>query len=277
VKTGDGADLAAGRSSHFAVRRAISRARCGVARQDDPLRLDRPMTMNRRELLSALPTSVTALTFATSAPQGRTGSPGAHEVVPLPFDPTRLRGLSEQLLVSHHGNNYAGAVKNLNKVEAELANVDKDTAPFVVAGLREREVTFRNSASLHELYFGNLGGDGKLTGGIADAANAVFGSMTRCEEQLRAAAMSLAGGSGWVVLGFDLHRNRLALGWAAGHTQSLVATVPLLVLDMFEHAFHIDYGAAAAKYVDAFFANVNGDVVNRRLEAARKAAAAMRT
>jgi superoxide dismutase, Fe-Mn family len=234
------------------------------------------MTMSRRELLSVLPAGATALAFTQSELQGPASKPVAHEVVPLPFDPTKLPGLSEKLLVSHHSNNYAGAVKNLNKVEAELANVGKDTAPFVVAGLREREATFRNSASLHELYFGSLGGDGKLTGGIADAASAAFGSMTRCEEQLRAAAMSLAGGSGWVVLGFDLHRNGLTLGWAAGHTQSLVSTVPLLVLDMFEHAFHIDYGAAAAKYVDAFFTNVNADVVNRRLEAARKAAAAMR-
>src|SRR5262245_12924223 len=81
---------------------------------------------------------------------------GEHEIVPLPFDPKKFKGLSERLLVSHHDNNYAGAVKNLNKVEEELAKIGKDTPGFIVAGLRERELTFTNSVILHEHYFGNL-------------------------------------------------------------------------------------------------------------------------
>ena len=247
------------------------------------------MELTRREALGALAAVGSAalvgmggIAQADQKEQAGAGSllpvaAGKHAPVPLPFDPTKLRGLSERLLVSHHDNNYAGAVKNLNKVEAELANVTKDTPSFVVAGLKERELTFRNSAALHELYFRNLGGDGKLGGGIAEAAGAAFGTMARCEELFRATAMGLAGGSGWVVLGYDLYRDGLALGWSGGHTQSLVACLPLLVLDMYEHAFHLDYGAAAAKYVDAFFANLHGDEVNRRLALARKAAAAMRS
>jgi Fe-Mn family superoxide dismutase len=129
---------------------------------------------------------------------------------------------------------------------------------------------------LHEIYFGNLGGDGKAAGGVADALAASFGSMARFEEAFRAAGMSLAGGSGWAVLAYDLHRDTMAVSWAGGHTQALAAGLPLLVLDMFEHAFHIDYGAAAAKYVDAFFANLAWEAVDRRLTAAKKAAAAMR-
>ena len=77
---------------------------------------------------------------------------GKHEVVPLPFDPKKLRGLSEQLLVSHHDNNYAGAIKNLNKVEEQLATITMETPGFVVAGLKERELTFTNSMILHELW-----------------------------------------------------------------------------------------------------------------------------
>ncbi len=234
------------------------------------------MKMSRRQVLTVLPVGAAALALPELRAQGTPGKPGTHEIVPLPFDPTRLRGLSEKLLVSHHDNNYGGAVKNLNKVEAELANVTKDTAPFVVAGLKERELTFRNSAALHELYFANLGGDGKLAGEVAAAASTAFGSMARFEELFRLTAMGLAGGSGWVTLAYDLHRDGIAIGWSGGHSQSVVAGLPLLVLDMYEHAFHLDYGAAAAKYVDAFFANIHGDEVNRRLAAARKATAAMR-
>jgi Fe-Mn family superoxide dismutase len=234
------------------------------------------MTMNRRELLTTVSAVGAAVALPTLELQGAQGKPGAHEVKPLPFDPTKLPGLSERLLVSHHANNYAGAVKNLNKVEAELANVGKDTPPFVVAGLKERELTFRNSATLHELYFANLGGGGKLDGGIAEALAVAFGSPARFEEQFRATAMSLSGGSGWVVLGYDLLRDSLATCWSGGHTQNLAACLPLLVLDMYEHSYHMDYGTAAAKYVDAFFANLHGDEVNRRLMAARKAVASMR-
>ena len=234
------------------------------------------MTMNRREAMSAISLGGVALVQDGFAKQAREGKPGTHPIAPLPFDPTKLRNLSEKLIVSHHANNYAGAVKNLNKVEAELANLTKDTPPFVVAGLKERELTFRNSATLHELYFGNLGGDGNLQGNIAEAIGSAYGSTARFEELLRLCAMSLAGGSGWVVLGFDLHRNDLVTYWSGGHPQNLAATLPLLVLDMYEHAFHIDYGAAAAKYLDAFLANVHWQEVARRFDAARKASAALR-
>jgi len=98
-----------------------------------------------------------------------------HSVKPLPFDPSKLRGLSERLMVSHHENNYDGAVKDLNRTEEELARVTKDTPP--------RE------------------------------------------------------------------------------------------LDMYEHSYALDYGAAAAKYVDVFFQNIQWDEVNRRLENAQRRAA----
>ena len=240
------------------------------------------MNTTRREVLASFTLGGAAMALPDSRslfPQGPAGAPkpGAHTIKPLPFDPGKLQGLSEKLVVSHHDNNYAGAVKNLNKVEGDLANVTKDTPSYLVAGLKERELTFRNSALLHEHYFGNLGGNGKLDGAIGAALAAAFGSSGRFEELFRATAMSIAGGSGWVVLSHDLYRDALVACWSSGHTVNHAGGNPLLVLDMFEHAFHIDYGAAAAKYVDAFFANINGDEVNRRYEASRKAAAAMRS
>ncbi|HEX5050979.1 MAG TPA: Fe-Mn family superoxide dismutase [Planctomycetota bacterium] len=234
------------------------------------------MNPNRREVLTSLSLGGAAAALPGFRLQEPRARPSPHEVKPLPFDPGKLHGLSEKLVVSHHDNNYAGAVRNLNKVEAELGGVTKDTPGFVVAGLAERALTFRNSAMLHELYFGNLGGDGKLDGDVAAALAAAFGSMARFEELFRATAMSLAGGSGWVVLGHDSHRDELVVNWSGAHSQCLGAAMPLLVLDMYEHSYHMDYGAAAAKYVDAFFANIRGEEVDRRHSAARKAVAAMR-
>ena len=203
-------------------------------------------------------------------------APGKHEPVPLPFDPTKLRGLSERLLVSHHDNNYVGALKNLNKVEEQLATVTKETPGFLVAGLKERELTFTNSVILHELYFANLGGDGKTAGTIEPALAETFGSLARFEELFRATGMSLAGGSGWTILDFSFETDDLRIYGSGNHTQALAFGAPLLVLDMYEHAYHIDYGAAAAQYVDAFVANVKWEEVNRRYERARRAAQALR-
>src|SRR5258708_4474845 len=86
---------------------------------------------------------------------------GKHAIQPLPFDPKKLSGLSEKMIVSHHDNNYAGAVKNLNKVEETLAQVGPDTPGFTVSGLEAAKLKFTNSMILHEMYFANLGGDGQ--------------------------------------------------------------------------------------------------------------------
>ena len=222
-------------------------------------------------LLSSV-ASAKGTTPAAAAPM----KPGGHEAVALTFDPAKLRGLSAAMLTSHHDNNYAAAVKNLNKVELELAKIDKDSPGFLVAGLRERELTYTNSKILHEHYFGNLGGDGKLAGAIDKRLGATFGSAARWEELFRATAMALGGGSGWVVLAGEVSTGELRIYGGTGHNQAVASGTPLLVLDMFEHAYAIDFGAAHAKYVDAFFGNVKWDEVDRRLARADKAFAALR-
>src|SRR5215471_9613275 len=73
----------------------------------------------------------------TDAKPGTQLAPGEHKVVDLPFAPGKLKGLSAAMLTSHHDNNYAGAIKNLNKVELDLAKVTKDTPGYLVAALRE--------------------------------------------------------------------------------------------------------------------------------------------
>ena len=240
--------------------------------------------MNRRTLLShgALAATTTLLAArARASDDVKTAAnathaldalvpfaPGAHAPKPLPFDAKSLRGLSEHLLTSHHDNNYVSAIKNLNVVEQQLAAVTKDTPAFVVGALRERELTFTNSMVLHELYFENLGGDGKRAGDIEAALSRVYGASSSWEEQFRALALSLAGGSGWAVLELCTHTRTLRSTWAGNHKERLATGIPLLVLDVYEHAYAIDHGAACAKYIDAFMANVRWDVVDARLQRA---------
>ncbi|MBI1752641.1 MAG: superoxide dismutase [Acidobacteria bacterium] len=190
---------------------------------------------------------------------------------PLPFDPTKLKGISEKLIASHHDNNYGGAVKNLNGVRNELAKATPDTPAFLVGGLRAKELVYANSMTLHEAYFGNLGGNGKADGSIAKAIASTWGSLGAWEQGLKVLGMSLAGGSGWAILDLHLPTGDLRLSWAGDHSQTLAAGLPLLVMDMYEHAYQMDYGAAAAKYIEAFFQNINWDEVNHRYERAQKA------
>ncbi len=95
-----------------------------------------------------------------------------------------------------------------------------------------------------------------------------FGSFDAWETEFRRIGAGLGGGSGWVVLGFNQHTRRLENYWMADHAHAPAATLPILVMDMYEHAYQMDYGAAAAKYIDAFFQNVNWDQVSARLNAA---------
>ena len=248
------------------------------------------MSLTRRELMSRVGVGGAAVLAGAVAgpllaadkavpgaePAAAPAFAGGHAIAPLPFDAAKLKGISEKLITSHHDNNYAAAVKNLNRLEGELARVDKDTAPFAVGGLKQGELLFANSIILHEHYFANLGGDGKAAGPVADAIAAEWGALARWEALFRATATSLGGGSGWAVLGWNLHTGRLVTTAAINHSQALAFGRPLLVMDMYEHAYQMDYGAAAAKYIDAFFDNVRWDEVNRRFEQARRLAAALK-
>jgi superoxide dismutase, Fe-Mn family len=189
---------------------------------------------------------------------------GKHAIAPLPFDPKALKGLSEKLVVSHHDNNYAGAVKRLNQIELEIAALPKDAPPYRMGSLKREELIARNSMVLHEQYFGNLGGDGKPGGRLVAMIEQAFGSLATWEQDFRLTGKSLGGGSGWVILGWDAHRGAVHHYWCFDHTHGAAGVIPLLVMDMYEHAYAIDYGANAASYLDAFFANLNWAELDRR-------------
>jgi len=187
-----------------------------------------------------------------------------YEIKPLSCDPKKLKGLSEKLIVSHWENNYGGAVKRLNVITAQLGSLDFATAPvFLVNGLKREELIATNSMILHELYFDGLGAEGEPDRVLQDALTRDFGSVDRWRSEFVAMGKAMGGGSGWVLLTYSAHDNRLVNQWAADHTHGLAGSSPILALDMYEHSYHLDYGAAAAKYVDAFMENIRWETVSR--------------
>jgi Fe-Mn family superoxide dismutase len=182
-----------------------------------------------------------------------------HAMKPLSCDPAKLKGLSERLIVSHYENNYGGAIRRLNAILEHLAGLDFAAAPvFAVNGLKREELIATNSMILHEMYFDSLGGSGGAPeGGLKRMMERDFSGFAAWQAQFAAMGKALGGGSGWVVLAYSARSGRLVNQWAADHTHALVSAVPILALDMYEHSYHLDYGAKAAAYVDAFMQNIN--------------------
>jgi Fe-Mn family superoxide dismutase len=171
---------------------------------------------------------------------------------------------------SHHQNNYSGAVKRLNAIRAELAASDFGSTPgFHLNGLKREELIATNSMLLHELHFACLGGDGvTLQPAMTLALTASFGSVERWRDEFVAMGKALGGGSGWVLLCFQPRDGTLVNQWAADHTHAIAGGVPILALDMYEHAYHMDFGAQAGAWVDAFMKNIDWDGVYARYQSA---------
>ena len=181
-----------------------------------------------------------------------------YAIKPLACDPTRIKGMSEKLIVSHYENNYGGAVNRLNAITARLAELDFAKAPgFVINGLKREELIANNSMILHELFFASLGDDSTPEGELHDALARDFGSFDRWRAEFSAMGKAQGGGSGWVLLTWSQRDTKLVNQWAMDHTTTLAGGQPILALDMYEHSYHMDYGARAAAYVDAFMAVIN--------------------
>jgi Fe-Mn family superoxide dismutase len=183
---------------------------------------------------------------------------------PLACDPARIKGMSEKLLVSHYENNYGGAINRLNAITAQLAELDFANTPgFVVNGLKREELIASNSMILHELFFASLGDESAPEGELRDALNRDFGSVDRWRGEFSAMGKAQGGGSGWVLLTWSPRDRKLVNQWAMDHTTTLAGGSPILALDMYEHSYHMDYGARAGAYVDAFMAAINWPNVTR--------------
>lgn len=190
-----------------------------------------------------------------------------YELKPLSCNPGTITGMSEKIIVSHHENNYGGAVKRLNAIEAQLAELDWATAPvFVINGLKREQMVAMNSMLLHEVFFDSLGASQADTR-LAAQIDKDFGGLDKWAAQFTAMGKALAGGSGWVLLAWSPRDGKLVNTWAADHTGNVAGATPLLALDMYEHSYHMDFGAKAGAYVDAYMNNLNLAAASQKLAA----------
>lgn len=177
--------------------------------------------------------------------------------------------MSERQIISHYENNYGGAVKRLNVIEERLAELDYDSAAgFLINGLKREQLIAMNSMILHELFFDGLGEQSGPGAVLREAIARDFGSYERWRAEFVAMGKALGGGSGWVLLSWSPHDRKLVNQWASDHCHTLAGGTPILALDMYEHSYHMDYGAAAAAYVDAFMRNIDWAQVYERYQAA---------
>jgi superoxide dismutase, Fe-Mn family len=191
-------------------------------------------------------------------------------IAPIAVRPWTLNGLSERLLVNHYEHHYGSAVRALNAVRQELANLDVDGLINRLGILKREELATMGSVALHELYFGNLGGEGnKIPDPVADLLETHFGSVRAWRREFVRAGQSLAHGSGWVALTYCRRTKQLWNQVAADHSQAAVDAAPVLVLDMYEHAYHLDFGPNVTAYIDAFMRNINWAAVGARMTAAQ--------
>src|SRR2546426_1178970 len=171
------------------------------------------------------------------------------EIIPIPVRPWTLNGISERMIVSHYENNYGGAVRTLTAVRAELANFDAGAPGYRLRALKREELIAMGSVTLHELYFGNLGGEGnKIPGDIRAILEEHFGSVGAWRREFVGTAQSLAGGSGWVLLTWSRRERRFLEQAATDYSQAAVHAAPRPALHMYDHPHHLDFGANATPH-----------------------------
>ncbi len=197
-----------------------------------------------------------------------------YQLAPLFCRPWALNGISPRLIESHYENNYGGALNRLNALTEELELLDPATTPAHVLGrLKREESAALNSTLLHELYFASLGGDGRVVpDSMAEALVRDFGSVDRWRQEFIALASGLANDTGWAVLTYVPRDGRLINQSASDHRQSIAGGIPILALDMYEHAYHLDFGANAEAYIATFMRNIQWNAVQGRYEDAVKVA-----
>jgi Fe-Mn family superoxide dismutase len=180
---------------------------------------------------------------------------------------TSLPGLSERLLSEHHDVLYAGYVKKLNEIRAKLATADRAeaNASYSLYGELKREETFTaNAIKLHEAYFETLGGNGQASGAILEMINRDCGGFDAWRAEIAAAGIAARG---WVVTAYDFDLGGLATYICDTHNIGCVwNAAPLIVLDVYEHAYYLDYATGRKSYIEAFFNNLDFTFANSALK-----------
>lgn len=191
----------------------------------------------------------------------------AYEPKPLPFKKA-LTGISEKALEIHHDKLYVGYVNKRNEIADKLweyASGKKDASGTnatysELRGLKDAQTFATNGVYLHEYYFNVLGGDGNASGSLAKDLTEHYGSLENFLAYFKACGMAARG---WTVLAWDTHTARLAVYNCDSHNQGGIwGAIPVLVLDVYEHAYFMDYGSDRGKYIDDYLANLNWDAAN---------------
>lgn len=187
-------------------------------------------------------------------------------------DYSRLMGMDgfSDALLQMHFKLYEGYVKNTNELLEKLNRWKEDggASPYDYAGFKRRLGWEFDGMRLHELYFDNLGGKGGLDSksALSTAITAQFGSFDRWKKDF--IATGLMRGIGWAILYYDPEQKQLINCWINEHDVGHLATgQPILVMDVFEHAYITQYGLDRTQYIDAFFANIDWTTVSSRFNA----------
>lgn len=194
------------------------------------------------------------------------------ETQPLPF--TTLDGISEKTIAIHHDKLYAGYVAKMNEIHEKLGALSHggdvtsaNQSYSELRGLKDGETFATNGVYLHEWYFDTLGGDGKPSGALMEALAAAYGSFENFQTYFSACGMAARG---WVVLCWDTKSNSLKIYTADAHNQGGIwGCMPVLVLDVYEHAYFIDQGADRKTYIAAWWKNVNWNKANELFASAQ--------
>jgi len=177
--------------------------------------------------------------------------------------------ISEEQLRIHHQKHHQAYVNGANAIFEKLEKARKENAELDMKSTL-KELSFNIGGHLlHSIFWGNLAPavkGGKLGGMLADSINKEFGSFERFKKEFSQTALSVEG-SGWAALSFDKQTNRPLIMQIEKHNVNVYPTFKILmVLDLFEHAYYIDYKNERAKFVDAFWNIVNWDEVSKRME-----------
>ncbi len=190
-----------------------------------------------------------------------------HSIKPLPFAYNALKGISEEVNKWHHDIHYAGYVNKRNEIEESLESVDKSkaNANYSAYGEMKRRESFNASGQiLHEIYWDNLGGDGSVDQSLELVQKIIadFGSMEKFLEDFNACSMASLG---WCITCFDPSDGRIHNYICDFHNNGAVwGAVPLVAIDVFEHAYYREYGPKRADYLKAYLGNVDWKKVNSK-------------
>ncbi len=184
------------------------------------------------------------------------------------FELKNLDSISDNQIAQHRDILYAGYVNKLNELEERLKSVDRSKANQIFSDFRalKSDETFAlNGVILHELYFANLSakGENKPSGKLADLTARDFGSFEKWQEDFKACGMAARG---WVIFGYCSYDGKLHNYCLDTHNYNVPSLVsPILVMDVYEHAYVIDYGVKRPPYIDAFMKNIDWSVCQIRL------------